>query len=51
MKEDDFSELLNVQGFSKPGRGPKTLKDMRKQTDIEGAIDPERARVRYQQWH
>ena len=45
LKKDDFSELLNVQGFSKPDKTPKTLKDMKKENDIEGAIDPERARV------
>lgn len=45
LKADDFSDLLNVQGFSKPNKGPRTLKDMKKESDIEGAIDPDRARV------
>ena len=45
LKKDDFSDLLNVQGFSKPDQTPRTLKDMKKGSDIEGAIDPERARV------
>ena len=44
-KRDDFSDLLNVQGFSKPDKGPRTLKDMKKESDIEGVIDPDRARV------
>ncbi|CAI8034317.1 Cyclin-G-associated kinase [Geodia barretti] len=46
LKKDDFSDLLSSQGFSKPAPGPRTLKDMRKESDIEGSIDPDRARVR-----
>ena len=45
LKKDDFSDLLNVQGFSKPDKGPRTLKDMKKGSDIEGVLDPDRARV------
>ena len=45
LKKDDFSDLLSSQGFSKPAPGPRTLKDMRKESDIEGSIDPDRARV------
>lgn len=50
LKADDFSDLLNVQGFSKPDKGPRTLKDMKKESDIEGAIDPDKARVSMLSW-
>lgn len=45
LKRDDFSDLLSAQGFSKPASGPRTLKDMKKEDEIEGSIDPDRARV------
>lgn len=44
LKKDQFSDLLNVD-FGKGNQGPRSLKDMKKQTDIETAIDPDRARV------
>ncbi len=47
LTANQFSELLNAQGFSSGAKdkGPRSLKDMKKTTGIEQAIDPDRARV------
>lgn len=47
LKEEAFSDLLSDQGFpTTRDKTPKSLKDMKQKTDIDRAIDPERARVR-----
>lgn len=44
-KESDFSDLLGGNFTSKTNAGPKTLKDMRADSDINNALDPDRAKV------
>lgn len=44
LKKDVFGDLLG--GFNKTPQGPKTLKDMKKESDIEGSLSPDQARVK-----
>ena len=44
-KDSDFSDLLGGNFRSKANAGPRTLKDMRAESDINNAIDPDRAKV------
>lgn len=44
-KDSDFSDLLGGNFNSKSNTGPKTLKDMRVDSDINNALDPDRAKV------
>ena len=44
-KDSDFSDLLGGSFSSKSNAGPRTLKDMRAESDINNALDPDRAKV------
>ena len=46
-KDSDFSDLLggNFSSKSNANAGPRTLKDMRADSDINNALDPDRAKV------
>ncbi len=44
-KDSDFSDLLGGNFTSKSDAGPKTLKDMSADSDINNALDPDRAKV------
>ena len=43
-KRSDFSDLLGGNFSAKP-TGPRTLKDMRAESDINNALDPDKAKV------
>ena len=46
MKEHAFKDLLGDQGFaSGKDKVPRTLKEMKHEVDIEGALDPVTAQV------
>ena len=45
-KDSDFSDLLGGNFSSKSNAGPRTLKDLRADNDINNALDPDRAKVR-----
>ena len=44
-KRSDFSDLLGSNFSSSANTGPKTLKDMRADSDINNSLDPDRAKV------
>lgn len=44
-KDSDFSDLLGGNFTSKSNAGPKTLKDLSADSDINNALDPDRAKV------
>ena len=43
--DSDFSDLLGGNFSSKSNAGSRTLKDMRAESDINNALDPDRAKV------
>ena len=44
-KRNDFSDLLGGNFSSSANSGPRTLKAMRAESDINNALDPDKAKV------
>ena len=44
-KKSDFSDLLGGNFTSSANSGPRTLKAMRAESDINNALDPDKAKV------
>jgi hypothetical protein len=46
VNDGTFRDLLGEEGFGSDKKQPRTLKEMKLSQDIEGALDPESARIK-----